>query len=516
MLKYTISYYSKLILVREMVFMKLWKKAVIAIIVITVIVSIIGILGYYFYVNRKVESEDVSSLKNYDNLAVQADISFDNKDVTKKLTDGRKTTAVKVSDGDNIYLSFEEPVTCNTIVLRETLNKSGSLAYALEGGTKQFSIYATYQDEETLIYQNDKIDTYRMCTFPETKFDALRIQFDSCRGSAKLRDISIFNVPKTNDDFRINDYFIYEDEDYQHNEKFKSYLNKVTDLTMFIGVGLGEDGEVTYSPDKETFIKRLDDVRAAIGDRDIKLYCNVFSGDADSTFFSEHSKDIAKNLADFVTEFSLDGVDFDWEYPSGGKDWAAYNQLALDLHESLSKIGKKFSFATAVWNMRFSDEAKEAVDYFNIMIYDHISDDYNGYHSTFKETTLAIERLYYQGYNMKKICLGMPYYGRNLKNSEYDNYWIDYSNSNITDPWTNFSEKATFINKDTGEKSIRPAYFNGYAMVRDKTAYAISMSLGGIMTWSMMGDVPTDEDLCLHNAVMEACNQRLENFKLAE
>lgn len=486
--------------------MKKWKKIVISVVLIIVLLLAAVVGGYSIYVNRKVDSADVSNLKNYENIALSATISDNDKNGSSKLTDGKHSTGITVHKGDNLYFDFDEPVTCNTILLRETLNKPGSLAYALEGGTKQFSIYASLNGEEKLIYRNDKIDTYRLCTFEDTEFDALRIQFDDCRGSARINEVAFYNVGKTaRDDFRINDYFIYEESDYQHNEKFLAYLDKVTDLTLFIGVGLDENGQVTFSDGKEDFAEKLADLRGAIGDRDIKLYCNVFSNDTEGDYFAENSKTIAKNLADFTVEFGLDGVDLDWEYPSGSKDWDAYNQLALDLHQELSKVGKKFSFATAVWNMRFSDEAKEAVDYFNIMIYDHVSDDYNGYHSTFKETTLAIERLYYQGYDMKKICLGMPYYGRNLNHSECGNFWVNYCDSGINDRWTN-TASGSFVEG----YSEQPAYLNSYAMIRDKTAYAISMSLGGIMTWHMMSDAPADSNICLHNAVEEICEQRLE------
>ncbi|MGN0572030.1 MAG: glycoside hydrolase family 18 protein [Candidatus Fimenecus sp.] len=486
--------------------MKKWKKIVISLVLVVVLVCATGVGGYTGYVNRKVNSADVSNLQAYENLALLATVTDADNQKSTKITDGKWRTGVTVQQGDSITFAFETPITANTVLLKETLDKTGSLAYALEGGTKQFSIYASLDGEEKLIYRNDKIDSYRMCTFPDTTFDTLRIQFDDCRDSAKINEAEIYNVGKTSrDTFRINDYFVYEGEDYQHNEQFISYLDSVTDLTLFIGVWLDENGAVDYNGGKEAFAERLADVRAAIGDRDIKLYCNVFSNDTDASFFADNSKIIAKNLADFVTEFSLDGVDLDWEYPSGKKDWAAYNQLALDLHSELSKIGKKFSLATAVWNMRFSDEAKEAVDYFNIMIYDHVSDDYNGYHSTFKQTTLAIERLYYQGYDMQKICLGIPYYGRNLKNSACGNFWVNYCNSGISDRWTN-----TASGNFAEGYGVQPAYLNSYAMVRDKTAYAISMSLGGIMTWHMMTDMPTDSELCLHNAVQEACQQRIE------
>lgn len=493
--------------------MKRWVKVVVSAVLAVVLILGTVIGGYAAFVNRKVDSADVTNLKQYEDIALGANVFNSEKKETSKMTDGKKSTGLTLHEGESIYLEFSEPVTADTIVLRETLNKGGSLAYALEGGTKQFSIYASLNGKEEMIYRNDKIDTYRMCTFPETTFDALRIEIDGCRGSAKLNEVSVYNVGKTEKEFRVNDYFVYgEGADCVNNKQFLTNLDHITDLTMFIGVSLDENGEIVYTPDKETFIRSLADVRAAIGDRDIKLYCEIgIDAEDKGGFIAKYSKKIAENLAAFTLEHDFDGVDFDWEYPSGSKDWDAYNQLALDLHEELSKVGKKFSFAVAVWNMRFSDEAKEAVDYFNVMIYDHITDDRDGYHSTFKETTLAIERLIYQGYDKEKICLGLPYYGRNVRDSDQEgNYWINYDKSNITDPWTNYSEKGVHTNGETGEETIRKAYFNGYAMIRDKTAYAVAMELGGIMTWHGMSDIPVDNELSLHKAVTEAIGERLE------
>lgn len=482
--------------------MKRWQKAVLSVFLIIVLLIGTVIGGYAIFVNRKVDSEDVISLKAQENLALQlAD------DENSKLTDGKWSTGITVHDGDSINFKFKEPIFCNTIVLQETLNKPGSLAYALEGGTKQFSIYASLNGEEKLIYRNDKIDTYRMCTFPRTELDSLRIQFDSCRGSAKINEAAFFDVGKTDKDFRINDYFVYEGENYQHNEKFVNYLDSVTDLTLFIGIWLGDNGEVVYSEGQEKFEEKLADVRAAIGDRDIKLFCNVFSNDTEASYFADNSKKIAANLAEFVTKYELDGVDLDWEYPQGKKDWDAYNQLALDLHAALQPIGKKFSFAAAVWNMRFSDEAKEAVDYFNIMIYDHCSDDYNGWHSTFKETTLAIERLHYRGYDMSKICLGIPFYGREVKGAK-QNMWFNYNAINVTEPWSNYSDDSEYRN-ESGELTVKGTYYNGAAMVADKTAYAIAMNCGGIMTWHCMTDLPLENELSLHGAINSTCAERL-------
>lgn len=442
----------------------------------------------------KIRNVRGGAIKNYKNLAPKPHSHF------------------RVKNGDCVQFNFDKPVTANTIILREKLNKKGSI-YGLpfEGGVKQFSIYASLNGVENLIYRNDKIDSYRMCTFSEETFDSLKIVFDDCRKNAVIKKIEIYNVGKVKQKLRINDYFVYEENrDYAHDKGFVDYLDTITDLTMFIGAGINRNGEVTYGPDKETFAKRIDEVRAAIGNRDVKLYCTVFSSNETGDFFEGKTKKLAKNLVEFLNEFNLDGVDFDWEFPSNLNDWRIYSDLAVDLHKAFAPYGKKFSFTPAVYNMKFTKAAKEAVDYFNIMVYDLGLKDYNGYHSTFKHHAYAAERLIKTGYAPEKICLGFPYYGRETKGTNAGNYWIDYRISEIKDKWSNFSSNGCRLDKQTGEKVPADTYYNGYAMIRDKTAYAISMGIGGVMTWSMMSDLLVDNELSLHRAVKDACEQRLE------
>lgn len=486
--------------------MKNLTKAAIAAASLAVPLAISGYASHYLL--HRAKSADISDLKYYENLTLSAKVMDKNGYATTLLTDNNKFTGITVVNGDCIYLKFKKPVFCNTILLEEALNKQGTTTFPLEGGTKRFSIYAALDGDEKLIYSNDKIDEYRMCTFPRVQTDYLRIQFDECRGNAKINKIAVYDVGKAKQDFRVNNYFVYNKTNYEHNEKFKSLLNGLTDLTMFIGVSVDNNCNVVYEKGKDAFAERLADVRRAIGDRDIKLYTTVFC-DFKNLLYG-NTKKIAKALAEFVQEFNLDGVDFDWEYPQGSKEWQAYSDLAIDVHNEFSKIGKKVSFAIAVFNIHFSREAMQALDYLNIMVYDQIHEDYDGYHATFKHATLAIEKLIYKGYKREKLCLGLAFYGRNLKHNNRGNYWLDYSNSNINDPWTNFSDKAIHIDDKTKQKSVRKGYFNSYAMIRDKTAYAISTGIGGIMNWEIMSDLPASNPLSLHNAVNEVCAERLK------
>lgn len=490
-----------------------------ALIIVTSIILSIAILfgvaagGYSIFVNRKVDSSKEIDLASMTNVATNAAVTNNDKKEINSLNDKKKSSGKKVVKGDSFYFNFDNEVSINTIVIKESLNKLGSLAYPLEGGTKKFSIFAELNGNYELIYQNDKIDAYRMCSFDQVTSKSFKIQFDDCRGSAKIKEIEMYDVGKKKQNFRVNDYFVaVADKEYKNDPQFLSYLDSITDLTLFVGAYIDENGEMGYRDGKEAFVNQLNDIKEAVKGKDIKLYCNVFSNDVEASFFTNNSAKMAKTLADFTVEFDLEGVDMDWEYPAGKDDWAAYNQIVLDIRKEFDKVQKKLSLAVAVWNVNFSDEAKEAVDYFNVMIYDHVTDDYDRYHSTFKQTTLAIEKMIYQGYKKEKMCLGFPFYGREIgAESKAKNYlWTSYNTSNIDNKWENVSFDALNTDKNTGETSVKPAYFNGYAMIYDKTAYAIAMSLGGVMTWNMTDDMPGQNELSLHRAIATAIDERLE------
>lgn len=468
------------------------------------------IRGVYDFVDKTLEKNSIrgGKLKECENLAEKAKISANGVNKTASLTDDRRLTGALLTEQGNIFVNFKTPVTANTIVLRELVFKIGSSTFPFEGGTDRFSIYASMNGEEKLIYRNDRIDVYRLCSFPETTFDSLRIQIDSCRRSARINEVEIYNVGKVKQNFRVNDYFVYDSKDYAHNEKFINYLDTVTDLTMFIGLWIDKDGNIVCGDGMDKFEERLADVRTAIGDKDIKLYVNIYSADTDGEYFMRTSKNIAKSSAEFLTKYNLDGVDLDWEYPDTPEDWKAYNQLTLDLHSALSPIGKKFSYATSMWNLKFTKEAMKAVDYLNVMLYDMTDSDKRGYHSTFKDHSHAIELLYHQGVDLSKVCLGIPYYGRDTAENP-DLCWVDYDDSGITDKWTNYVPDCNYTERNTGKPGVGGVYFNGYAMTRDKTAYAIDAGIGGVMSWSMMSDFPVESELSLHRAVNDACEQRL-------
>lgn len=469
--------------------------------------------GYIAYVNQKVNSKNYSDTKMNENLFFSATVTNQAGKAICTVPHTAKLPPLLMGKGDYILLTYDQPITFNTIILKEALLKIGSLAYLAEGGTKRFSVFAEKDGAYELVYRNDKIDAYRLCYCNSVTTSSLKIKVDDCRGTTVLREVGIYNLAPKKQDFQVIDYLSYqEDVDYSTNENFRAYAKTVTDIILFPAVSLDANGAIFYPNGKESFLQKVNEIKAGTDELGVDLHCEVFAGNERKSFFEKNIDTIATNIAAFATEFDFAGVDMDWEYPRNREEWAVYDRLVIAVHEALEPLGKKIAIAIAVWNVAFSEEARNAVDYFNVMVYDHLQDDYNAYHATFKQATLAVERLIYKGYDRKKICLGSPYYGRETReNRDIGPMWMNYRESTIDNPWQNVDPLFHVQGVDKYDDTTQVTYFNGYAMIRDKTAYAIAMGLGGVMGFSMDIDKTMDSPLALHRAVEEVVKNRLCN-----
>ncbi|MEG1996557.1 MAG: glycosyl hydrolase family 18 protein [Oscillospiraceae bacterium] len=482
------------------------KPLKITLIVVLVLLLVLGSALTVFLVMRGKKASNTQK-NDYSNLALKSVITNDDKKVISELTDNNKSTTVDFTNGKSLFFNFDSPVTLNTITLSEIINKKDEKDPQYKGGIKKFSIYADLDSKETLIYQNDKVESYRLCSFDTITTKSVKITFDDCRSGAKIAETELYLAEKKKKDFRVNDYIVLNtDKRYGDDEEFKQYLDSVTDLTLFIAVRMGGRNGIRFNESKEIFEERLADIKKAVGDRDIKLYCNILSEGPDASFFTGKTELFAKGAADFLVQYDLDGVDIDWEYPQNAADWKEYNNLVIDMHKAFQPIGKKVTVATAAWSANFSTEAREAIDYYNVMIYDLTGSDFDNYHATFQEAVADITTMLNKGYKSEKLLLGVPFYGREIRKSDPDRKatWTDYTDSGITTKWDNVK----YTIKGDGTK-IESDYFNGYALMADKTAYAIAKDLGGMMIWQMDTDMPMSSELSLHRAIGHTINERI-------
>lgn len=201
-----------------------------------------------------------------------------------------------------------------------------------------------------------------------------------------------------------------------------------------------------------------------------------------------------------MEKHDVDGIDYDWEYPQMPGEWNAYDELILATKKAIN--GRELSVALWPYGVSLSDEAKSVLDTVNIMAYDQF-DDRGDNSSIFGMGRDVIDYFMGKGFSKEQLRLGIPFYGRTA--DEYG-IWTQFD-SDKYGKWTNADYDFTYTNADN-ETVSSTLFFNGYAMVRDKTALAISADLGGIMIFSSNSDDAATSTYSLHKAVKEVIDQR--------
>ncbi len=192
-----------------------------------------------------------------------------------------------------------------------------------------------------------------------------------------------------------------------------------------------------------------------------------------------------KNIVKYVEENNLDGVDVDIEgnlFPHIGQ---TYGPFVVELRKALHAKGKGMSSALGALerNEVVTQEALEAYDFINIMVYDKTGiwrPTVIGPHSPYSYAEEAIQ--YYteeRKIPASHLTLGLPFYGFDFTPPAR---YIDYSEI-IKDNVAN-----AFIDS-TGMR-----YYNGIPMIVRKTGLA-RKTLGGVMIWELACDTKGDLSL---------------------
>lgn len=198
---------------------------------------------------------------------------------------------------------------------------------------------------------------------------------------------------------------------------------------------------------------------------------------------------LADSIVKIVDEFGFDGVDMDWEHPrvqngSGKK----YERLMLNLSKKLHD--KNLLLTCAVIGgvdangnpggidtggadvgdaaLAQTKAVLDSIDWLNVMAYDgpgehHASREYAFNSAGYWKNT--------RGMDGKKICLGVPFYGKPA--------WGSYAEIMAKNPQAWKYDKLVFDGVD--------ACYNGEQTIKLKTVYA-KENLGGIMMWEASQD----------------------------
>ena len=247
----------------------------------------------------------------------------------------------------------------------------------------------------------------------------------------------------------------------------------------------------------------------------------------------------ATSLAKFLDTYRMfDGIDFDWEYPSGGGEagnstspndgvnYAALLQLVRQKFDALGgQLGRRYEISVAspagydkIANFNLPGLTK-SVDFFNVMAYD--------FHGTWENTTghqaaftgdpigydvkTAVELYLAAGVPAQKIVVGAPLYTRAWSGvadggdggytetasgaapGTFEKGVYDYKDllAQVQDPtsgwklyWDDNAQATYAYNKSQGIYSS----FETPTSIAQRAQWAEDIGLGGMMFWDITGD----------------------------
>lgn len=255
------------------------------------------------------------------------------------------------------------------------------------------------------------------------------------------------------------------------------------------------------SPDKDGYLVMDDKADIAIGVNkghvaNLKVFISLGGGGRPDTVFwkaallPKNRSSFIKKIVKYVEENNLDGVDVDIEgnlFPYIGY---TYGPFVVELKKALHAKGKGMSCALGAVDLHevVTQEALEAYDFINVMVYDKTGIWRPGEIGPHSPYSYAVEAIKYYTEDRKippaLITLGLPFYG------------FDF-----TPParYINFSEIIKSDLSNAYRDSIGMRYYNCIPMISQKVGLAKKSALGGVMIWELACD--THGDLSLLRAL---------------
>ncbi len=152
---------------------------------------------------------------------------------------------------------------------------------------------------------------------------------------------------------------------------------------------------------------------------------------------AEHRTEFAADCRRVVHEYSLDGIDIDWEYPTSNaagisaspEDISNYTLMMKEIRKAIGK--KKLLTLASVASGQYIDFAaiKPYINFVNIMTYDIANPPYH--HASLFRSNLthwisceeAVEAHVKAGIPVHRLVLGIPFYGHGKENiASFINY----------------------------------------------------------------------------------------------
>lgn len=186
----------------------------------------------------------------------------------------------------------------------------------------------------------------------------------------------------------------------------------------------------------------------------------------------------------FVEKYNLDGVDVDIEGNLMPTIGTTYNPFVLELKKALHAEGKGITSALpgTFLHAGMEQEALEAYDFINIMVYDNTGPwrpDKPGPHSTYEFAERSLDFwLEEKKIPAQRLVLGMPFYGY-----DFDVIGAKHYRQIVADN-----------PRDAYRDEIAQLYYNGLPTIVRKTNLALE-KVNGVMFWELAQDATNELSL---------------------
>ena len=480
-----------------------------------------------------------------ENLTAGAQITASSAaETAANVLDGSTETAwtAENTSGQFLEIRFSEPVSFNTVVLRENGNYISGFGFVLpdEDGN-----YPADMKSSSFYRQQDRIERYRYCTFErQTDVTEFRIWFGGTDAGKALSmsEVEIYNVaPKEyTQDFRVFNYYTPQDLQYMETadliDDFRH--DTITDVILISFAFWDENGGIVYAEDpknydtsdpdydRETdqfrfvgehpdpdgyYDEAIDKVRAAVdgyaaeSGRKINICIDFYPKDTSKHGLPANETALVQSIKQLIADDDrVDGIDIDWEYPTSAYEWKVYGDMLVEARKMLDASGKDkyISLALSAGSVTLTQEHIDAVDFVQMMAYDRF-DIVDGNHSSFRSGAYSSMRYFVNiGFKPSQLVLGIPLYGRP---TSWDTVWTNYGYGDTVystqgkDPYTYWDNIQWLYYDGTNlDESIKydnefmQVWVNGAALIADKTAYVIEQGFAGVMLWRESTDYAWD------------------------
>lgn len=439
--------------------------------------------------------------------------------------DGSTETAwtAENTSGQFLEITFSEPVSFNTVVLRENGNYISGFGFVLPDENGE---YPEDMRSASFYRQQDRIERYRYCTFErQTDVTEFRIWFGGTDAGKALSiaEAEVYDVTakEYDGDFRVFNYYSAGDMQYMSHEDLLKDLSHdtITDVILISFAFWAEDGSVVYADapkdsgmtGEEYYNASLDKMRAAVDEyeatngRKVNICIDFYPKDVSKHGLPANETALVQSIKQLIADDDrVDGIDIDWEYPTSAYEWKVYGDMLVEARKMFDASGKDkyISLALSAGSVTLTQEHIDAVDFVQIMAYDRF-DIVDGNHSSFRSGAYSSMRYFVNiGFKPSQLVLGIPLYGRP---TSWDTVWTNYGYGDTVystqgkAPYTYWDNIQWLYYDGTNlDESIKydnefmQVWVNGAALIADKTAYVIEQGFAGVMLWRESTDYAWD------------------------